>query len=88
MTFAIFIVLALGLFIAVLNILPVASTLGFSFEPAVETIISYMNAWDFMFPVHELLTLVGIYIIFEIAIWFWHTLWKITKFVRGHTDGA
>jgi len=88
MTFAIFIVLAIGLFVGLLNILPTAAALGFSFEPSVISIVSYMNAWNFMFPVHELLTVVGAYILFEIAIWSWHVAWRVVKFIRGNSDGS
>jgi len=88
MTFAIYIILVLGVFIAVLNILPTAVSLGFSFTPSVVTIIAYMKAWDFMFPIHELMTLVGIVIAFEIVVWTWHVLWRIIKFLRGHSDGS
>jgi len=88
MTFAIFIVLILGLFIALLNVLPEAGALSFSFEPAIEQIVAYMNAWDYLFPIHELLTLVAIFVGFEIAIWVWHVSWRVVKFIRGHSDGA
>lgn len=88
MTFAIFIVLILGFFVAVLNILPTASTLAFSFTPAVVTIISYMHAWDYLFPVHELLALVLIMLIVEAVIWAWHVLFRVAKFIRGHSDGS
>jgi len=88
MTFAIFIVLILGLFIAVLNILPLASAYAFSFAPSVATIVGFMKAWDFMFPVHEILALVVAFFVFEISIWTWQVLWRIVKFIRGHSDGA
>jgi len=88
MTFAVFIILILGLFIALLNILPTAGALSFSFAPAVITIVGYMRAWDFMFPIHELMTLVGLFVAFEISIWVWHVLWRVVKFIRGHSDGA
>ena len=88
MTFAIFIILVLGLFIALLNVLPLAAAYPFSFAPSVATIVGYMKAWDFMFPIHELLTLVLAYFAFEIAIWTWHTTWKIVKFIRGSSDGS
>lgn len=88
MTFVIFIVLILGLFIAVLNVLPTAAALGFSFAPAVVTIVSYMHAWDYLFPIHELLALVGIMVAFELSVWIWHVLFRVAKFIRGHTDGA
>lgn len=88
MTFAIFIVLALGLFIALLNVLPAATALPFGFTPAITAIVGYLNAWDYLFPIHELLTLVAIFIGFEIAIWVWHVSWRVVKFIRGHSDGA
>jgi len=88
MTFAIFIVLILGLFIAILNILPTAAGLSFSFTPAVIKIISIMHAWDYLFPIHELLALTTIMILFEVGIWIWHVLFKTAKFIRGHSDGA
>lgn len=88
MTFAIYILLVLGAFIGLLNLLPTAQSLGFSFEPAVATIVGYMKAWDFMFPIHELMAFVVIFVTFEIAVWGWHTGWKVIKFLRGHSDGS
>lgn len=88
MTFAIFIVLILGLFIALLNILPTASSLAFNLQPAVENIVGFMNAWNFMFPIHELFTYVKIFIGLEIAIWIWKISIGTVKFIRGHSDGA
>lgn len=88
MTFAIFIVLVLGLFVAVLNILPTAAAVGFSFTPSVVMIIGYMHAWDYLLPIHELISLVSIMIAFEVGVWIWHVLFRVTKFIRGHADGA
>jgi len=88
MTFAIFIVLVLGLFIALLNILPLASAYAFSFTPSIATIVGYMKAWNFMFPITELITLVSAFVTFELAIWAWHVSWKVVKMIRGHSDGA
>jgi len=88
MTFAIFIVLILGVFIALLNILPTVASLGFPVGSAIITIIGYMRAWDFLLPIHEILVLVLIVISFEISIWTWHVLWRVVKFLRGHSDGA
>ena len=88
MTFAIYIILILGVFIGLLNILPTATALGFSFKPAIIVIVGYMKAWDFMFPIHELLIFVGIFVGFEITLWGWSTGWAIVKFLRGHSDGA
>jgi len=88
MTFAIFIVLVLGLFIALLNILPSVESLGIPIGSSIATLISYARAWDFIFPIHETITLVGIVIAFEVSVWIWHVSWKIVKMIRGHSDGA
>jgi len=86
MTFAIFIVLIIGLFIGFLNILPTADALSFSFEPAVLTIVNFMKAWDFMFPIHELFVFLGIFVGFEITLWSLRQLRSVIKFIRGHSD--
>jgi len=86
MIFAVFIILILGLFIGFLNILPVAGALSFSFEPAVESIVGFLRAWDWLFPIHELLAYLVIFIGLEIALWTLRQLRSVVKFIRGHTD--
>jgi len=88
MTFAIFIILVLGVFIALLNLLPSISAFSFDAGSAITTIIEMMKAWNFLFPITEMLVLVGIMIAFEVSIWIWHVSWRVVKFLRGHTDGA
>lgn len=88
MTFAIFFILILGVLLAFLNIIPTADSLGFSFQPAVETIVGYMKAWDWIFPIHELFVFLTIYVGLEITLWTLRTLRDIIKFLRGHSDGA
>jgi len=87
MTFAIFIVLIIGLFIAFLNLLPVATTFGISLTPAIITITGYMKAWNFMFPIQELFIMLSIFIGVEITIWGLTQGKKVIKFIRGHSDG-
>jgi len=88
MTFAIFIVLILGVFVTLLNLLPNVASFGFDATSAITTIMSYMRAWDFLFPIHEMLLLLAAVISFEVSVWIWHVLWRIVKFLRGHSDGA
>lgn len=88
MTFAIFILLTFGLFIGLLNILPTADALPSGIDNAFGYVIKTMKAWDFLFPITEMLTLTLIVIIIEVALWNWGVAWKIVKFVRGHADGA
>jgi len=87
MTFAIFIVLIFGVFVALLNILPPVATFGFAIGPALTLVIGYMKAWNFLFPVQEILVLVLLVIAFEVGIWTWHVSWRVIKFLRGHSEG-
>lgn len=87
MTFAIFIVLVFGVFIALLNILPSITAFSFDAGSAITYIIGTMKAWDFLFPITEMLVLVLAVISFEIAIWTWHVSWKVVKFLRGNHAG-
>jgi len=86
MTFAIFIVLVFGVFIALLNILPDVSAFSFDAGSAISTLIGYARAWDYYLPITELLSVVGIVIVFEVSVWIWHISWRVIKFLRGHTD--
>jgi len=88
MTFAVFIVLILGVFIGLLNILPSVSAFPIDGTNTFGTIISFMKAWDFFLPIHELLILVTITFTFEISVWFWHISMRVVRFLRGHADGA
>lgn len=85
MTFAIFIVLVFGVFIALLNILPGISSFTFDIGGAITTIISYMRAWNFLFPIQEMLLLLLAVIAFEVSVWVWNVSWKVVKFLRGHS---
>jgi len=88
MTFAIFIVLVLGVFVTLLNILPAVTAFSLPIGSSIITIIGYMKAWNFLIPIQELLIVILVIISFEIAIWTWHVLWKVIKFLRGSSDGA
>jgi len=88
MSFAIFIVLVLGLFVAILNFLPVASTLPFAFQSSFTLVLGYLHAWNFLLPVDETLTAFGIVIAYEITVWAMHVLFRTVRFIRGHSDGA
>jgi len=87
MTFAIYIVLVLGLFTAILNILPVAAPLSPTFAASLTTIIGYMKAWNFMFPINELLFCVGIVTAAEIGIYSWKILKRVLGIVGSMRGG-
>lgn len=86
MTTAIFLILFFSFFIAVLNYLPVASATTPAFIVAIGTLVGYMKAWNFLFPIIELFICVGIVVTFEIFVWTWHVLLWIIKKVRGATS--
>ena len=88
MTFAVFIVLILGLFIAILNFLPVATALPFAFLSSFGLVISYVWAWNFLLPIQEGLIAFGIVIGYELTVWVIHVLWRVVRFIRGSTDGG
>lgn len=83
MTFAIFIIIFLALFLAVLNALPVADTLPTAFTTSVDTIVGYMLSWNFLIPIQELLFCVGIIIVVELSIWFWKAFKWLLHIIRG-----
>jgi len=88
MTFAIFIVLALGLFVGLLNFLPVAQSLPSEFASSIIYVIGTMKAWDFLLPITELFVCVGIVVTYEVAIWtYLHVAIPVVKFVRGSHAG-
>lgn len=83
MTFAIFIIIFLALFLTVLNVLPTADALPSAFATSIDTIIGYMMAWNFIFPIQELLFCVGIIILVEVSIWFWKAFKWLLQIIRG-----
>lgn len=87
MIFAVFIVLVLGLFIAILNLLPAVTAFPIDATSAFAYIIGIAKGWDLLFPIHEMIfLLISVIIPFEVAVWVWHTLRKVASFVRGHND--
>jgi len=85
MTTAIFLILFFALFVAVLNFLPVASATTPAFITSIGTLVGYMKAWDFLFPISELFICVGIVVGFEVIVWSWNALTWVLKKVRGAT---
>jgi len=87
MTFAIYIVLFLGLFIAVLNFLPVAGDLPLALSDSLVLIVGYMKAWNAIFPIVELLLCVTVVGAYFLGLWLWHVLRGVLSIVRGHSSG-
>lgn len=86
MTTAIFLALFFIVFVAVLNWLPLAGATLPAFSTAITTLVGYMKAWDFLFPITELFICVGIVVSFEVIVWSWHALNYALKKIRGATS--
>lgn len=87
MTFALYIVLVIGLLIGGLNILPNASDLPPTIIASISTVIGYVKAFNFILPVGETILAVTIILIYEFFMWGWHATVGIIKFFRGSSAG-
>lgn len=85
MSTTIFLLLFFAFLIAVLNFLPVASPLSASFTSSLTLVIGYMKAWDFLFPITELMICVGLVMAYELAFWGWKGIVQVTRLIRGTT---
>jgi len=86
MTTAIFLILFFGFFVAILNYLPLADPANSELLNAVYYFVGIMKAWNWLFPISELFTCVGIVIGYQILVWTWfHVLVPVTARIRGST---
>jgi len=88
MTFAIFIVLFLGLFIGILNILPTVNALPTAFTDAITLVISQMKAWNFILPISEIFQMFILIVGLELIIWTWHAFQYVISVIRGNQSGS
>lgn len=88
MTFAIFIVLFLGLLVTGLNFLPDATALNDSFASSLHLIVGTMKAWNFMFAISDLFVCLTIVLTFEAIVWGWHAIKWMLHIIRGSNDSA
>lgn len=85
MTLALFFVAFIGLFFAILNILPVAGEVAPGLQSGLTLIVSNMKAWDAFFPITELLIAVGIMMAFYLAKYGWRAIKWVIHIIRGGT---
>lgn len=83
MTFAIFIIIFLALFLAVLNFLPTADAISPQIADSIEMVVGFMLSWNFIFPINELLFCVGLIILVEFSIWIWKAFKWLLHIIRG-----
>jgi len=88
MTFAIFIILILGLFIGGLNILPTMGDSGTTITNSIILLVGWLKTWDFFLPVSEVFQALRIVLIYELVTWGMIATWRTIRFIRGHSDGA
>jgi len=86
MTTAIFLILFFAFFVAFLNFLPVATPANSLLVSSWGYLIGNLKAWNWLFPITELLICVGIVIAYEILVWtYFHVLIPIVRVIRGTT---
>jgi len=83
MTFLIFIIGFIAFVIVILNVLPTAVPLSPLFANSFSSIVASMKAWDAIFPIHELLTLVAFVAIFESLILLFKFIKWTVHILRG-----
>jgi len=88
MTFAIFFVLILGLFIGGLNLLPTIGDSGTAVTNGIILLTGWLKTWNFILPVDEVFQALRIVLWYEIVTWGMVATWRIIKFLRGNSDGA
>lgn len=85
-TFAAFIVLILGALVALVIALPVASPLDPAYLSIITSSFASLKAWNSYLPITEGLTLLGIILGIDLAVWTWKNVSRLVKFVRGTTS--
>jgi len=86
MTTIIFLLLVFGLFIVGLNLLPTADPINSNISTGLNFIVGQMKAWNFMFPISELITLVGIIAGVELGILAFKFFKWGMHYLRGSTQ--
>lgn len=88
MTFAVFIILFVGLFIAVLNFLPTAVIIPMYVWDSIHSLFLQAYAWNTWLPLSTAFTII-VYIIlpYEIGSFIFRVLLKTIAVIRGGTDG-
>jgi len=77
-----------SLLISLFGILPQVTLVVTQFTSAITLIIGYMLAWDWMLPIHELLSLVLFEFTVDMVFWHWHVARYIIHFFRGTTPSS
>jgi len=87
MTFAIFFILILGLFIGGLNLLPTIGDSGTAVTNGIILLTGWLKTWNFILPISEMILAIKIIIYYELILWGWHAIKGIIKWFRGHSAG-
>jgi len=88
MTTLIFWVGFIGLFFAFLNALPTVGTINPEIQEGLTLIVSNMKAWNELFPIDQLLIIVGLMASFWLAKFGWKAIKWVIHLVRGGGSGA
>jgi len=83
MTMILYWIAFIGLFFAILNLLPSVGTINTNVEQGLELIISNMKAWNELFPIDQLLVIVGLMATFYMIKYGWRATKWVIHIVRG-----
>jgi len=83
MTLLLFLIAFVSFFFLALNFLPTANPLPPAFSDGFSSIIGFMKAWDFLFPITEMLILFSFIVSVEFSLWFFRWIWRLIVLIRG-----
>jgi len=83
MTLVLFWIGFIGLFFAILNLLPVVPPINPAIQTSLDLIVSNMKAWNELFPIDQLLIIIGLMASFYIAKFIWRASKWVIHIVRG-----
>jgi len=82
-TFAAFMVIVIGILVAVVIALPQAVPIDPAYLTMITNSFGTLKAWNSYLPITEGLVMLGIILSIEIATWFWRNTSRIIRFIRG-----
>jgi len=69
-------------------ILPTSQGLPDGAFDAIQSVIGFLYAWDFILPVDTILTIFGLAVAFEVGVFLWRFIKWITHLVAGTSAGS
>lgn len=86
MTTILFFITFTSVFFVLLNFLPVSTGLPSEVVTGFQYIIGQMKAWNEIFPIDTLFTVVSIVTVYYGALWTWRAVLWVIHLIRGATQ--